>query len=163
MPAAPRRDANGAQWRKARARLKRTAMRNGDPCHICGNLIDFDAHPSTPWSFSADHIVATASTGRADNSASNLAPAHRWCNGWRQHRPLEQARADVGRALAVKRAADEYDAHRPTGGTTATGDYAAPATACRTCDRGETLPISRDWLGDATGCARGMLHRPAEV
>src|SRR5699024_6678329 len=125
-----------------------------------------------PWTPEIDHKIPSKDLGRPDNRPENLQVVHGWCNRWRGNRPLEQAQAEAPRAAAAERARrealaqfDQLD-HTPTYTTTivppTTRSAHTPArtTACTTCDAGQTLPLSRDWMGDATACPRGMLHRP---
>ena len=77
-----------AKYRKASTALRRRAKREGLPCWICRQPIDFDLHPSDKWAFTADHKVALAAGG---DIMGPLRPAHRSCNSRRQTGAHERA------------------------------------------------------------------------
>jgi hypothetical protein len=60
-------------YRQRREALRKIAKATDAPCWLCTGSIDYEAHGSDPWSFSADHVEA----GRA---TSPLMPSHRRCN-----------------------------------------------------------------------------------
>ena len=70
----PRRDSNGAAWRKARARV----LHAEDVCALCGGLVDKDLPALDPMAPQIDHILAFAVGG--GNERGNLQLTHRACN-----------------------------------------------------------------------------------
>lgn len=66
---------NGHRRRQAVARLR--ARR--DPCHICGQPIDYDLPAGDPMSFEADDLIPVSLGGNPIDPA-NLAASHRICN-----------------------------------------------------------------------------------
>lgn len=50
-----------------------------DPCGLCGQPIDYNAEPCTPWSFSLDHIISLAHGGGLLDER-NAQAAHFGCN-----------------------------------------------------------------------------------
>jgi 5-methylcytosine-specific restriction endonuclease McrA len=75
--------ANGSRRRDIRAWLKS----KGDPCHICGQPIDYSLPAGDPMSFEVDEIVPV-SKGGSPIDRGNVAPAHRICNQRRGNKPL---------------------------------------------------------------------------
>jgi len=68
----------------------RQRAEHGEPCHLCGRVIDVTLPALHPLSFTADHLMPI-SRGGDPHAATNLAPAHRLCNlrrGARPPRPL---------------------------------------------------------------------------
>jgi len=72
-------------YKARRARLRRESQAANAPCWICGDAIDWQAGPTDPWSFQADHVVPRS-------PSSPLAPSHRHCNAARARaeRPAER-------------------------------------------------------------------------
>lgn len=66
---------NGHRRRQAVARLRA----RHDPCHLCGQPIDYDLPAGDPMCFEADDIVPV-SRGGDPYDIRNLAAAHRICN-----------------------------------------------------------------------------------
>ena len=48
------------------------------PCAICGLPINYELPYTSPWSFTADHIIPISKGG--GTTMENLQPAHRKCN-----------------------------------------------------------------------------------
>lgn len=68
-------------------------------CHLCGNPINPRLPRGThPLSWTADDLTPRSRGGRADD-ITNLRPAHRACNGYRQDRPITPALVDACKAL----------------------------------------------------------------
>lgn len=79
-------------YREKRDRLKRMSRAKNADCHLCEGVkgpIRYDAGPSDPLSFEADHISAVAAGG---HMLGPLAPAHKTCNGSRGKRTVEEFR-----------------------------------------------------------------------
>lgn len=56
--------------------------RDSHACWLCGEAVDYTAHPShDDWAPTLDHILPRSKGGGHD--ASNLRTAHRWCNSVR--------------------------------------------------------------------------------
>jgi hypothetical protein len=72
-----------------RAKLIALRKRDGDLCHLCGEAMDFETRTS-PLSASLDHVRPKYEGGT--NCLTNLKLAHRCCNEWRRHLPVELAR-----------------------------------------------------------------------
>jgi 5-methylcytosine-specific restriction endonuclease McrA len=70
-------------YRRARQALR--DQRN--PCHICSRPIDYTLPHTHPMSFVADHLQPLAHGGHYA-AATNLAAAHKLCNGRRGTRDL---------------------------------------------------------------------------
>lgn len=87
----PRR-ANGSR----RTALRRRVAAMGMPCWICGLPIDYGLPPGDPLSFEVDELVPV-SKGGSPLDPSNVAAAHRCCNGWRRNRSV----AEVDRIRAA--------------------------------------------------------------
>lgn len=51
----------------------------GDACYLCGGLIDFWCHQSSPWAEEVDHVVPLAAGG-CDDLYSNGQLTHARCN-----------------------------------------------------------------------------------
>lgn len=70
---------------RACAELKRT-----QPwiCHLCGYPIPRDAdHQRDRYGYTVDELIPR-SAGGSTTDPSNLAPAHRWCNSYRNDQPI---------------------------------------------------------------------------
>lgn len=80
----PRR-ANGSR----RTALRRRVAAMGMPCWICGLPIDYGLPPGDPLSFEVDELVPV-SKGGSPLDPSNVAAAHRCCNGWRGNRSVAE-------------------------------------------------------------------------
>lgn len=163
---AAQRPRNNHRWEKQRAHLIRQAQRRGDGCALCGAPIDWTTTGRGPWSPEVDHVIPRSEGG--SDRADNQQITHGFCNRWRQARPIEQAQAEAPRAATAERARlialeqfDRLNNAMPTSAPGTPKTQPMQRTECSTCDHGDTLPISRNWLGDATPCQRGMLHRPA--
>lgn len=86
------RSANGALYKKHRARLKA----QGDVCHICGRPIRWEdpSDADHPWSFVIDHLTPVSrwesagySSARAcAEDANNMRSAHWKCNAMKGNR-----------------------------------------------------------------------------
>lgn len=61
-----------------RDRLRKAVRERCDPCHICGQPIDYDAPHLDPGEFVVDHVIPLARGGF--NTLENAAAAHRHCN-----------------------------------------------------------------------------------
>lgn len=72
-------------------RWERLRARDGDSCHLCGEVIDFALTRPDMMAKSVDHIRPVALGGSDDDG--NLALAHLRCNVFRQTMPVEEARA----------------------------------------------------------------------
>ncbi len=70
----PRRT-NSSRRNKLRARVKARY----EPCHICGQPIDYDLPAGHPMSYELDEIIPV-SRGGDPYDIDNVAPAHRICN-----------------------------------------------------------------------------------
>lgn len=71
--------------------MRKAVKQRGEPCHICGQAIDYDAPHLDPGEFTIDHIIPF-SKGRAD-ALHNVAAAHRYCNRLKSaYMPGEQAK-----------------------------------------------------------------------
>lgn len=51
----------------------------GNPCHICGQAIDYSLPSTNPMSFSVDHVIPIARGGE-EFSKGNIKAAHKICN-----------------------------------------------------------------------------------
>lgn len=71
----PRRDSNGAAWRKARARV----LREESTCANCGIIVDKRAHWLDPSAPQVDHIVPFSKGGHP-TARDNLQLLCRRCN-----------------------------------------------------------------------------------
>ena len=58
--------------------FKKEMLAENRPCAICGLPIDYDLPSTSPWSFTADHIIPIIRGG--NTSRENLQAAHRKCN-----------------------------------------------------------------------------------
>lgn len=68
---------NDHEYTKRRDALKRRAMKNQEPCALCGEPIDFTLPYTHAKSFTADHIHPVNAGG---NMIGPLQPSHRGCN-----------------------------------------------------------------------------------
>lgn len=66
---------NDSKAKRIRAQLKR----QGNPCHLCGEPIDYQAHHHDPRSFQVDHLWQVA-CGGPEHDPDNCASSHRGCN-----------------------------------------------------------------------------------
>ncbi len=69
----------------ARDKLRQQMKRQGLPCHLCGQPIDYSLPAGHPWSFEMDELVPVSRLPMEQRKAaacdpSNVAPAHRCCN-----------------------------------------------------------------------------------
>ena len=67
--------ANDARSKRLRNRLRA----RGEPCHLCGGEILYDAHHLDPMSFQMDHRWQIA-LGGPEHDEANVAASHRACN-----------------------------------------------------------------------------------
>lgn len=93
----PRR-ANGSR----RTALRRRLAAMGRPCWICGAPIDYGLPAGHPHAFEADELVPV-SKGGDPLDPSNVAPAHRCCNGWRKARSVAEVEAARSAAASLSR------------------------------------------------------------
>ena len=70
----PRRT-NSSRRNKLRARVRARY----EPCHICGQPIDYELPAGHPMSYELDEIIPV-SRGGDPYDIDNVAPAHRICN-----------------------------------------------------------------------------------
>ena len=63
----------------ARTKLRARLAKEGRPCHLCGQPIDYGLPSGHPWSFELDHIVPL-SRGGDPWGYDNAAASHRICN-----------------------------------------------------------------------------------
>lgn len=68
-------------------KVPRLRARDGDCCHLCGGVIDFDRVWPDQLSATVDHLVPRRDGG--GNELANLRLAHHWCNRRRGHRPVQ--------------------------------------------------------------------------
>lgn len=100
----PRRS-NGARRNKIRQRLKS----RGDPCHICGEPIDYTLPAGDPLSFEADEIVPVSRYWEGGYSTpeacaldiNNIKAAHRICNQKRGNKPLCESETELPKPLSL--------------------------------------------------------------
>lgn len=78
----PRRS-NGARRTKLLAWLRAQSA----PCWICGLTIDYGLPHGDPGAMECDELVPV-SRGGSPYDRSNVAAAHRCCNGWRRARSV---------------------------------------------------------------------------
>lgn len=76
----------GRPWRRL---VPVILQRDGGICHLCGR------HGAD----TADHLTPAAHGG--NDHPDNLRAAHVWCNRLRGDRPIDVARADIARRLAI--------------------------------------------------------------
>ena len=69
---------DGSLYRSNRAALRRRSRMSNAVCAYCGMPIDYDAPPSSPLAFTADHVVPVHAGG--SDRMENLVPAHARCN-----------------------------------------------------------------------------------
>lgn len=65
------------------------------PCHACGQRIDYDAAANTPDAFEADHLIPLSDPRVKANpqlaaDPANLAPSHHRCNRSRGNKALPE-------------------------------------------------------------------------
>ncbi|GFG71840.1 HNH endonuclease signature motif containing protein [Mycolicibacter senuensis] len=72
---------NDAKAKRLRAQLRA----QGNPCHICGEAIAYEAHHLHPRAFQVDHLWQVANGG-PEYEPENCAAAHRYCNRQRSDR-----------------------------------------------------------------------------
>jgi hypothetical protein len=70
-------------WRNARETYKQRCAQANEPCHLCGQPIDYTLSGRDPWGFTADHIEPIATGGRLLPGDQGLRPAHLRCNSAR--------------------------------------------------------------------------------
>lgn len=78
---------NDHTYVQRRDALKRATIKNGWPCHLCGEPFDMSLPYNDRWAWSADHLQAVADGG---SMTGRLAPAHRTCNASRGKKPLDE-------------------------------------------------------------------------
>lgn len=136
-PQGPR--VNDSKAKRIRARLRREA----NPCHLCGNPIDYDAHHLDPRSFQVDHLWQVANGG-PEYDDTNCASSHRGCN---------RARSNHVDHIAITTAA-HYGVTLTQRGTqhpSTTPACAPDGLPCATCNGthnpapGVTFVTSRNW------------------
>lgn len=64
--------------RHVRDQHRKAIAADEPPCYLCGGLIDYSAHWSSPESFTIDHITPISRGGT--DTLDNIAAAHRGCN-----------------------------------------------------------------------------------
>ena len=68
-------------WYKVRRQCWQRDKQAGNPCHICGQAIDYNAKPSTtPDSWEPDHIISVKSHPELAELPENVAASHKSCN-----------------------------------------------------------------------------------
>lgn len=70
--------------------LKRKWAREGAPCHLCLQPIDYSLPQGHPGAVEADHVVPIAQGG---HPLGQCLASHRRCNQSRQHRSIDEFRA----------------------------------------------------------------------
>lgn len=77
--------AKGRPWNRERTAFKDECRKRNTPCWLCQGKrgpIEYDAPPSTPLSFSVDHVIPT-SLGGDPMRREGWKPAHFGCNSSR--------------------------------------------------------------------------------
>ena len=74
-------------------------MRQGLPCQICDEPIDYGLPYLHPRAFEVDEKVPF-SRGGSPYDLDNTGPAHRECNQWKSDMTLQEARAKLARKRA---------------------------------------------------------------
>lgn len=62
-------------------------------CHLCGELVDRNAHPRDPMAPSLDHLIPLAEEGSPGHVWANVACAHLRCNHSKSNRTTSACRA----------------------------------------------------------------------
>ncbi|RNL44744.1 HNH endonuclease [Paraeggerthella hongkongensis] len=94
---------NGHARRKLRAWLRSL----GNPCHICGQPIDYSLPPGNPMSFEVDELIPV-SKGGSPIDRGNVAAAHRICNQRRGNKPMSALRSIAACSKAPIRHSREW-------------------------------------------------------
>lgn len=86
------------RWRELSERLREERL---PVCHICGEPIDLGLPAGHKKSWTLDHVMPLVDSDIDPYDESNLAPAHRDCNGRKGNE--ERRRADARRVFVVSR------------------------------------------------------------
>ena len=78
---------DGSLYRSNRLALRRRSRELNAPCAYCGMPIDYDAPPSSPMAFTADHVVPVHAGG--SDRMENLVAAHARCNRAKSDRVVQ--------------------------------------------------------------------------
>lgn len=70
---------SGRAWVKATAPYRRACRLLDVPCSLCGQPIDYAAHPNARRAFTVDHVISLLNGG-PPLDPRNWRPAHRGCN-----------------------------------------------------------------------------------
>lgn len=70
-------------WRKLAKRRLAIASMNEEPCHLCGDVIDYTLPGGTRWSATADHLDPPSLGHPLVPPLDRVAPAHHSCNSSR--------------------------------------------------------------------------------
>lgn len=82
---------NDTNYVRRRDALRRATIKNGWPCHLCGQPFDLTLPYNDRMAWSADHLDAV---GNGGSMTGRLAPAHRHCNSSRGKKSLEEYRGE---------------------------------------------------------------------
>lgn len=114
MSGSNERNANGAERRKLKARVRSYGL----PCAICGMRIDYSLPAGHPWCYELDEKIPVSrwaefgypSKNAAALDPNNVQPSHRWCNVRKGNKLLTKAQ----QASLAKRAREAYSAYFST-------------------------------------------------
>ncbi len=73
-------------YRKVRARFRAQCEKVGQPCHLCGQRIDYTEDSRDPWEL--DHFYPRSVRPELALDPANFRPAHRSCNRSRGDAPV---------------------------------------------------------------------------
>lgn len=99
--------ANGSARRKLREAIKR----EGKPCALCGQAIDYSLPYGDPWSFEVDEIIPVSKWREYGYSSAkacaldirNCQPAHRICNIKKGNKIVDESSSDKQLTLPLSR------------------------------------------------------------
>lgn len=133
----PEQRVNDARAKRLRAKVRARQ----DPCHICGNDINYQAHHHQPDAFQVDHLWQV-DLGGPEHDIDNCAASHRYCNRQRSNKIdaitiATAARYGVVISMSGTPAAR---AARPCG--TADGQH---CDECNGTHHGDTFITARNW------------------
>jgi 5-methylcytosine-specific restriction endonuclease McrA len=86
------------RWQQIRKRVIDRARYRGDPCHRCGQPINYTLSGRHMWGATVDHVYSIAEHPELTYTETLLAVSHRRCN-------LRNGASLGGKRLAAKRAA----------------------------------------------------------
>ena len=71
----------GKRWERVRRLAWDRDRHNRQPCHICGERIDYSLRPSSaPLAWEPDHIVPFSKAPELELDLNNIAASHMRCN-----------------------------------------------------------------------------------